>query len=176
MRLKPAVISIMAVVIVAPIGAARGQVAPVPVEAADLERRADLIGRTVVVDDHVAYYVTRTRNGGRRASVEADSGHVSGPQAAPSSRGAPAVASVVVRGVLKREGGRLDLRRDRHRSRPRRSRPARSRRSPTSRPRTSSRGRSWAAWAERRARDFKDNALLERAARSRARPCGSGPT
>ncbi len=31
-----------------------------PVEPADLARRTDLVGKKVVLDDHVAYYVPRT--------------------------------------------------------------------------------------------------------------------
>ena len=121
----------------------------------------DLIGRQVVVDDHVKYYVASKRNGARRASVEANADHVPGPAPASSS-GLDPHHSVIVRGVLARDEGRLvcevteiqpvsgDL------DRLERGLASLSAKDFETR-------KAWAQWAERRASDFKDHALLDRA-------------
>jgi len=161
MTLRSNVVSIFALLMAALIGTARAQVAPVPVEAAELERRGDLIGRTVVVDDHVAYYVTRrgTEDDELQLKRTAVTFLVS-RRLRP--REAPRIGAVVVRGVLKREGSRLYcevtgidvVTGDRDRL---------ERAIADLPPKDFAARQSWAAWAERRARDFKDNALFERA-------------
>jgi hypothetical protein len=133
----------------------------VSVEPAELDRREDLIGRVVVVDDHVKYYVPR--NGAepdelqlKRTPITFEIPRRLRP---PSSN---RLTAVIVRGVLKRDGGRLvcavadiqavagDL--------------DRLERGLTSLPaREFETRRAWAQWAERRAKEFKDNALRDRA-------------
>ncbi|MGO9467785.1 MAG: hypothetical protein ACLQIB_44935 [Isosphaeraceae bacterium] len=161
MRFNHAVISTIALIMAASAGAARGQSEPVPVEAADLERRADLIGRTVVVDDHVAYYVTRRGTEDDELQLKRTAVTFMVPRRL-RPREAPRLSAVRVLGVLKRDGGRVyaqatgidivpsDLERLDHAV-------------ADLPPRDFASRQAWAAWAERRARDFKDNALLERA-------------
>jgi tetratricopeptide (TPR) repeat protein len=133
----------------------------VPVEPADLERRQDLIDREVVVDDHVRYYVTREGEQPdelqlKRTPITFLVPHRLRPLATAR------LNSAVVRGVLKREEGRLvcavtDIK-------PVSSDLDRLARGLASLPAKDFQTRkAWARWAERRAREFKDNALLDRA-------------
>jgi tetratricopeptide (TPR) repeat protein len=133
----------------------------VPVEPADLERRTDLIGQEVFVDDHVAYLVPR----GEDEPDELHLKRTSVPFLIQKGRRIPSTGrmkAAIVRGVLKRQGDRLvcevselqPVALDNERleqglaNLPRRDYETR---------------KAWARWAERRARDFKDDALLKRA-------------
>src|SRR3954451_24713728 len=76
------------------------------VEPPDLERRTDLIGREVTVDDRVKFYVAR--NGSEDDQLELKRTPVifrvpKRLRPAAHSR----MTAVVVRGVLKRDGGRM---------------------------------------------------------------------
>ena len=133
----------------------------VTVEPDELERRQDLIGRQVVVDDHVKYYVPR--NG--MAPDELQLKRTPITFEVPRRLRPPAstkLTAVIVRGVLKREGGRLvcavtDIQ-------PVTGDLDRLERGLTSLSAKDSEGRkAWARWAERRANEFKDTALRDRA-------------
>jgi tetratricopeptide (TPR) repeat protein len=133
----------------------------VPVEPSDLERRQDLIGKEVVVDDHVKYYVTR--NGAEPDELQLKRTPITFEvprrlRPAASTR----LTSVVVRGMLKREGGTLvcavteirpvtaDLDRLERGLASLQAKDFETR-------------KAWARWAERRAKEFKDPKLLDRA-------------
>lgn len=139
----------------------RAQTAAVQVEPADLERRADLIGRTVDVDDHVTYYVMRPGTEDDELQLKRTAVTFRVPRRL-RPREAPRIGAVVVRGVLKREGDRLAcevtgiavVANDRDRLEHGIAELS---------PKDSESRQAWAAWAERRARDFKDSALLKRA-------------
>jgi hypothetical protein len=133
----------------------------VAVEPGELERRTDLIGRLVVVDDHVKYYVPRTGSNPDELQLKRTPITFQVPRGL-RPRGSTPMSAVVVRGVLAREEGRLvcqvselkpvsgDL-----------DRLERGLASLT--PNDFETRKAWALWAERRAGDFKDQALLNRA-------------
>src|SRR5436309_3023159 len=75
------------------------------VEPADLQRREDLIGREVVVDDRVAYYVPR--NGSEDDELQLKRTPVTFQVPRRLRPSSTRMAGVVVHGVLKRDGGRL---------------------------------------------------------------------
>ena len=133
----------------------------VSVEPNELERRPDLIGREVVVDDHVKYYVPR--NGGAADELQLKRTPITFE--VPRRLRPPAstrLTAVIVRGTLKRDGGRLictvtdikavtsDLDRLEHGLASLSAKDFDTR-------------KAWARWAERRAKDFKDDALRDRA-------------
>jgi tetratricopeptide (TPR) repeat protein len=134
---------------------------PVSVEPADLERRHDLIGREVIVDDHVLYYVKR--EGTQPDELQLKRTRVTFlVQRALRPNGPGRIPAVIARGVLKRQWDRLvcevnglravagDL--------------ERLQQGLAGLARTDYKTRNaWALWAEKRARDFKDDALLKRA-------------
>jgi tetratricopeptide (TPR) repeat protein len=137
------------------------QTGAVPVEPDELERRQDLIGREVVVDDHVKYYVPR--NGGAADELQLKRTPITFEvprRLRPPGSTRP--TAVIVRGSLKRDGGQLicavtaikavtsDL--DRL-----------ERGLATLAAKDFETRKVWARWAERRAKDFKDNALRDRA-------------
>ncbi len=134
--------------------------APVVVEPADLARRPDLVGREVIVDDRVAYYVSR---GGSDDELQLKRTPITFrvPRRLRPAAG-PRIAAAVVRGVLEREGNRLvclvnglEVK----------SADAERLRAAVAQlgPRDYSMRRAWARWAERRAVEFKDNALMRQA-------------
>jgi hypothetical protein len=137
------------------------QTQPVPVEAADLESRRDLVGQTVLVDDHVTFYVPREGTAPDELQLKRTSVTFLVPR-----RLRPASTSrkpgVIARGVLKRAEGRLvcDVTAlepvDGDAERLEQAIAGLSAKDFESR-------QTWARWAERRARDFKDDALLKRA-------------
>ncbi len=161
MRFNPAAVWTIALIVAAPAGAARAQTEPVPVEAADLERRTDLIGRTVIVDDHVAFYVTRRGTEDDELQLKRTAVTFMVPRRL-RPREAPRLSAVIVRGVLKRDGGRIYAEATRIDVVPG-DRDRLDRAIGDLPPKDFASRQTWAAWAERRARDFKDNALLERA-------------
>jgi tetratricopeptide (TPR) repeat protein len=133
----------------------------VAVEPAELERRPDLIGRLVIVDDHVKYYVARTGSEPdelqlKRTPITFQVPRGLRPQA--STR----ITFVVVRGVLARDEGRLVCQVSE--LKPVSSDLDRLERGLASlAPNDVETRKAWALWAERRASDFKDEALLNRA-------------
>jgi hypothetical protein len=137
------------------------QAEPVQVESADLEGRKDLIGREVVVDDHVAFYVERSGKLADELQLKRTGVTFQVPR-----RLRPASTSrkscVQVRGVLKRDEGRLVC--DVTALTPVPSDIERLEQAVAGLPATDFETRqTWVVWAERRARDFKDGALLKRA-------------
>ena len=133
----------------------------VSIEPDELERRQDLTGREIVVDDHVKYYVPRI--GGQPDELQLKRTPITFE--VPRRLRPPASTrpfAVIVRGVLKRDGGRLvcavtdikpvgsDL------DRLDRGLASLSAKDFETR-------KAWARWAERRAKDFKDIALRDRA-------------
>jgi tetratricopeptide (TPR) repeat protein len=133
----------------------------VPVEPAELGRRRDLVGKEVVVDDRVSYYVPRTGSEPDELQLKRTPITFLVPR-----RLRPAAANrliaVEVRALLKREGSRLvcevtalaplgnDLDRLERGLAGLPTKDFQTR-------------RSWARWAQRRAKDFKDEALAKRA-------------
>jgi len=137
------------------------QAEAVPVEPADLGRRVDLIGREVAVDDRVSYYVPRNGTDPDELQLKRTPITFLVPRRLrPSS--STQLRSALVHGVLKRDGSRLvcevtelkpvaaDLDRLERGISNLNARDFGTR-------------KSWARWAERRALDFKDQALLKRA-------------
>ena len=134
---------------------------PVQVEPADLSRRAELIGKEVAIDDRVSFYVPRTGADPdelqlRRTNVTFLVARKLRPEKYRT------LIAVLVKGVLRRDAGRLvcdvkeitpvpgDM------DRLERGLSGLSARDHETR-------KAWAAWADRRARDFKDEALLKKA-------------
>ena len=134
--------------------------APAQVEPADLARRPDLVGRDVVVDDRVAYYVTR---GGTDDELQLKRTPITFlvPRALRPT-GHARVVSVVVRGLLEREGSRLFCR-----VKALELKPADLERLDGAVSQLGARDyqtrRAWARWAERRASEFRDEPLMRRA-------------
>jgi tetratricopeptide (TPR) repeat protein len=133
------------------------------VEPSDLERRPDLIGREVVVDDRVRFYVVRKGTEDDQLELKRTSVPFRVPQRLRPTAYSRMTA-VVVQGVLKRDEGRLvcdvtslqivpnDLERL-------------ERGLAALAPRDSATRKAWAKWAERRAADFseEDGPLMKRA-------------
>jgi hypothetical protein len=140
---------------------ASAQTEPVAVDAADLDRRADLVGKMVVIDDRVRFYQYHAGRGYDELYLKRTSAVFRLP---PRLRpeGPPRPLPVVVQGRLARNQDQLvcevvtlkvlpnDLDRlDQAVS----ALPARD----------FENRKAWAAWAEARGRAFKDNALIQRA-------------
>ncbi len=159
-RLTWAVVAACACGLVAP---AWGQVPAeaVSVEPGELDRRDDLVGREVVIDDHVRYYVPRTGTEPDELQLKRTPITFEVPRRL-RPKSSTRLTAAIVRGVLRREGSRLvctvteiqpvsgDL------DRLERGLASLSAKDFEGR-------RTWAQWAERRAIDFKDNALRDRA-------------
>jgi hypothetical protein len=135
---------------------------PVPVEPADLEQRKDLLGKAVVVDDHVEYYVNR--NGTEPDELQLQRTRITFlvPRRMRPPSSSPRMISAIVRGVLRQDRGRIvcdvtDLKavpRDLDRlERGLVGLPAKDFET----------RKAWARWAERRAAAFGDKALRDRA-------------
>ena len=132
----------------------------VAVEPSDLARRADLIGKKVALDDHVAFYVARTGNDPDELQLKRTNVTFLVPRAQRPETTSRMTAALV-QGVLRREGTRLvcdvtelkpvagDLDRLEHGVKGLGAKDSETR-------------KAWARWAERRARDFKNEALLKR--------------
>lgn len=135
--------------------------APVTVEPADLVRRPDLVGREVLVDDRVAYYVTRNGSDDDELQLKRTPITFLVPR-----RLRPAahtrVVSAVVRGTLEREGNRVFCR-----VTGLEVKPADLERLDGAVAQLGARDyqtrRAWARWAEHRAAEFRDDALMRRA-------------
>ncbi len=139
---------------------AQGNADPIAVEPADLERRRDLIGREIQIDDRVAFYVERQGRTPDEIRLKRTRVELRVPRdLRPRETGRP--FAVVARGVLRGEGSGVfvevkaisvmppDL--DRL-----------ERGISELGPRDYETRRRWADWAIARGRDFKDEALLRR--------------
>lgn len=135
--------------------------APVAVEPADLVRRPDLVGREVLVDDRVAYYVTRNGSDDDELQLKRTPITFLVPRRLRPPLHTRVVAALV-RGTLEREGNRLSCRVNGLEIKPgdlERLNAAVAQLGV----RDYETRRAWARWAERRAADFRDEALLRRA-------------
>jgi hypothetical protein len=133
---------------------------PVTVEPGELARRSDLVGRVVVVDDRVRFYVTPAGSEDDELQLKRTAVTFRVPRRLrPADRSR--IVAAVVRGVLERQGSRLvcrvtglDLK------------PADLDRLNAAvaqlGPRDYQTRRAWARWAERRAAEFGDDALRGR--------------
>ncbi len=129
------------------------------VEPGELARRDELIGKKVVVDDHVRFFVKRPGKEPDELQLRRTNVTFLVPGKLPW-KSKPAAA--LVHGVLRRDGGRLvcdvtevkamagDLDRLENGVKGLSARDAQTR-------------QAWARWASKRAREFKDEALLKRA-------------
>lgn len=160
----PWVVAAIAVAALADGSLARQQgrsAAPLVVEPAELEHKPDLVGRDVVVDDRVAYYVPRNNAEEDELQLKRTAITFRVPRRL-RPQGYTRMAATVVRGVLEREGGRLSVRVSAVEPKPGdldRLKAAVAQLGP----RDYQTRRAWAKWAERRAADFQDNALLKQA-------------
>jgi tetratricopeptide (TPR) repeat protein len=147
--------------VVSPAALGTRQDEPVPVEPADLAKRVDLVGKKVQVDDHKAYYLSRTGDDPDELQLKRTKITFLVPRKLrpeDTSR----ITGTVVRGVLRRDGARLvcdvtelrsvggDLERLETGVKNLSAKDSETR-------------KQWARWAERRARDFKNDTLLRRA-------------
>ena len=132
---------------------------PIAVEPADLAKRADLVGKKVALDDHVAYYLPRTGDDPDELQLKRTNVKFLVPR---KMRPDPRPSAALVQGVLRRDGTHLvcdvselkavasDLDRLENGVNALGAKDAATR-------------KQWALWAERRARDFKNDALMKRA-------------
>ena len=134
---------------------------PVTVDASELDRRADLVGKMVVVDDRVRFYQSHPGQGYDELYLKR-TGVVFRLPPALRPKGSPSPMPVVVQGKLGRDAGQMvcdvtalkvlptDL--------------ERLDKAVSELGAKDFQGRkSWAGWAEQRGKAFKDNALLQRA-------------
>jgi hypothetical protein len=137
------------------------QDAAVSVEPSELGRRRDLVGKQVVVDDRVSYYIPRSGSEPDELQLKRTSITFLVPRRLrPSST--TRLTSALVSGVLKLEGVRMAV--EVTELTPVSGDLDRMERGLTSLPaKDFQTRRKWARWAERRAKDFKDEALLKRA-------------
>jgi hypothetical protein len=159
-RLKWAPLFIWSMALLSP-ALAFVQDAAVPVEPAELGRRRDLVGKIVVLDDRVSYYVPRTGSQPDELQLKRTPITFLVPRGLrPTS--ATRLVAAIIRGVLKREGSRLVV--EVTELTPSGGDLDRLERALASVPaKDFATRRTWARWAERRAKDFKDEALLKRA-------------
>ena len=137
------------------------QTEPVAVDAADLDRRADLVGKMVVIDDRVRFYQYHAGRGYDELYLKRTNVVFRLP-ARLRPEGLPRPMPVVVQGRLARDQDQLvcdvvtlkflpnDLDRLDQAIRALPARDFENR-------------KAWAAWAETRGKAFKDNALIQRA-------------
>jgi hypothetical protein len=133
---------------------------PVQVEPSELARRQDLVGREVVVDDRVAYYVPRTGSEDDELQLKRTDVLFRVPRRLRPPRGR--MVSAVVRAVVEREGNRLVCRVTDLDLKPGdldRLNAAVGQLGP----RDYETRRAWARWAEHRASEFRDDSLMRRA-------------
>jgi len=142
-------------------GTARAQEEAVAVEPADLARRADLIGKLLSVDDRVRFFQNHPRAGYdelylRRTEIPFRLPPDLRPKSPPRSQGA------VVQGRLKKENDRLSFDVSALSLQPTDLERLDKAVSALSAKDFENR-KAWAKWAEKRAVDFKDDALRKRA-------------
>ena len=133
----------------------------IAVEPSELARRSDLIGKKVAVDDHLENYINRTGNDPDELATSANEDHFPGSTRKLRPNDGTATG-VIARGVIRRDGARLvcdvselkvmagDLERVEAGVKGLSARDSETR-------------KAWARWAEYRAKDFKNEALLRRA-------------
>jgi tetratricopeptide (TPR) repeat protein len=133
---------------------------PVVVEAFELDTRQDLIGKDVVVDDHVEFYVQRAGNEPDELQLKRTKITFLVPRRLrPAST---RMSAALVRGVLRRDDGRTVCDVRELRALPKDL--ERLERGVATLPAKDFETRkAWVRWAERRAVDFKDKALRDRA-------------
>jgi len=161
MRLPTWAFLIVCTVGLAPYALGFFQAEAVPVEPSELGRRTDLVGQEVVVDDRVSYYVPRSGSEPDELQLKRTPITFLVPRRLrpPSTT---RLTSALVRGVLKRDGSRLVC--EVTELKPVGNDLDRMERGLSSLPgKDFETRRAWARWAERRAKDFKDEALLKRA-------------
>ena len=154
----------------------------IAVEPVDLAKRGELVGKKVALDDHVAYYVDRTGDDPDELQLKRTKVTFLVPRAL-RPEGRARMTAALVTGVLRRDGTRLvcdvselkavagDLERLENGVKALGAKDSATR-------------KAWALWAERRAREFKnendpvtkrksDAAHEEQPARSRPKRSGS---
>lgn len=142
-------------------GRALGQSEPVPVDASELDRRADLAGKVVAVDDRIRFYQSHPGQGYDELYLKRTNVVFRLPPAL-RPKGSPSPMPVLVQGRLVREAGQIfcdvttlktlpsDIERLDKAVSELGAKDFQNR-------------KSWAEWAEQRGKAFKDNALLQRA-------------
>lgn len=135
--------------------------APVVVEPAELSRRQDLVGREVMVDDRVAYYVARGGTEDDELQLKRTPITFRVPRHLRPGT-APRIPAAVVRGVLEREGNLVVCRVTNLEVKPADAERLRAAVAQLG-PRDYAKRRAWARWAEHRAAEFKDDALMRQA-------------
>ncbi len=140
---------------------ATAQETPVVVEPADLAKRADLVGKLVIVDDRVRFFQNHPRVGYDELYLKRSSVPVRLPESLRPAT-PPRQPSVIVRGRLTREDSRLYL--DALAFEPQPADLERLDKAVAALPaRDHQHRREWSRWAARRARDFHDEPLAARA-------------
>lgn len=144
-------------------GQTHAQTQPISVDAASLERRPDLVGKELVVDSRVKYYQFHTGRGYDEIILRGtDVVFKLPPRLRPS--GSPGTKPVIVQGLLRREDGQLMV--DVHGLRVMPDDPVRLDQGVrTLAPRDVEGRKAWAAWAEKRSKEYgdQDGALIQRA-------------
>lgn len=137
------------------------QESPVNVDPTELERRADLVGKLITVDDRMLYYVFRQGKGYDQLRLKRTGITFKLPPALrPDSP--PRPTPLVVQGRLRKEEGQLVVEVSSIKVVP--ADLARLDQAIAALPaRDFENRKAWAAWAEKRGRDFKDTALIQRA-------------
>jgi tetratricopeptide (TPR) repeat protein len=134
---------------------------PVSVEPADLEKRKDLIGKAIMVDDHVGYYVTRSGDDPDELQLKRTPITFLVPRRLRVP-GSTRMTSAVVVGVLRDDRGRLVCDVSELRAVPKDMERLERGLAGLAAKDFETR-KAWARWAERRAQSFSDKALRERA-------------
>jgi hypothetical protein len=144
-------------------GPVRAQSKPIVVDPAELERRTDLVGKQVVVDDRVKYYQHHPGRGYDEINLKRTSVVFRlPPRLRPT--GSPSTKPVIVQGRLTSEEGALVV--DVTALEPMPADPVRLDQAIAALPARDAQGRkAWAAWAEKRSKDYgdTDGVLLKRA-------------
>jgi hypothetical protein len=139
------------------------QADPPQVEAQGLEKRRDLIGREIIVDDHVTYYVPRNGTAADELQLKRTGVTFLVPRQLRPAAGTR-LTSVQLRGTLRLEGDRLVFDVTALKSLP--ADLERLEQGLAGLPAGDFETRkSWARWAKDRAREFKDAPLAKRAQR-----------
>jgi hypothetical protein len=134
---------------------------PIAVEAGDLDRRADLVGKIVAVDDRVKYYQNYPGHGYSELLLKrTDVVFRLPPPLRPESPSGS--TSVLVQGRLGREGRQLVCDVTAIRNLPRDTERVDQAVAALS-ARDFENRKVWAGWAEKRGKEFKDGGLLQRA-------------
>ena len=151
---------LLALILMAGSGQALLQSEPIPVDASELDRLADLVGKVVAVDDRVRFYHWHPGQGYDELYLKRTTVVFRLPPAL-RPKGSPSPMPVLVQGRLGREAGQIvcdvttlkilpsDLQRLDKAVSDLGAKDFQNR-------------KSWAEWAERRGKAFKDSALLQK--------------